>query len=41
MLQFHLKVVHVLGKVVLALLQVGNTVKKRVLTELQVLLTQL
>ena len=40
LLQAHLKVMHVLGKVVLALLQVRNTAKKTVLTQVQVLLTQ-
>ena len=38
-LQVHLKVVHVLGKVVLALLHVGNTAKEAVLTQLQILLS--
>ena len=40
MLQFHLKVMHVLCKVVLALLYVENTVKEVVLTQLRILLTQ-
>ena len=41
MLQVQLQVVQVLGELVLALLHVGNTAKEAVLTQLQILLTQL